>query len=336
MKRRTQRGAATLLVALILLGAMLLVLLGANRSLLLELRMSANQVDAGAAFEAAEAGIEWAAAMLDAPEPLGADCRANDGGADSFRARHLRFVGAAIVPQAIAPACVATPTGWSCHGPPAGAATLPDTDGAGFTLQFQAGARAGTVQLVATGRGPNRSTSAQHRVVFALQPALLVPPPTALTQRTPAQTTDAFFAERFGLSKAAWQAQAGVTRVDCRGDCSEALRAALAASGERPLLWIDGEALLQGPLTLGTAERPVVIAASGPVRLHGAVTLHGVLYGSTIDWSGVTTPLRGALLSEGTAGGDGTLALAHDAALLEILRSATGTLQRVPGSWRDH
>ena len=190
MNRLHQRGAATLLIVLILLGAMLLVLLAANRGLLLELRMSANQVEASAAFEAAEAGIEWAAALLNAPDRLGPDCRAAADGTTSFRERHLRFDGSAIVarswdragvPAPLQPACVPTPAGWSCSCPASGAAVLPDGDAAGFVLQFLAGTRPGTLQLVATGRSTIAAANASHRVVFALQPALPVPPPTALT-----------------------------------------------------------------------------------------------------------------------------------------------------------
>ena len=344
MNRLHQRGAATLLIVLILLGAMLLVLLAANRGLLLELRISANQVEASAAFEAAEAGIEWAAALLNAPDRLGPDCRAAADGTTSFRERHLRFDGSAIVarswdragvPAPLQPACVPTPAGWSCSCPASGAAVLPDGDAAGFVLQFLAGTRPGTLHLVATGRSTIAAANASHRVVFALQPALPVPPPTALTLRMTTQSADQFFVEHFGLSKQAWSAQPGVAQVDCRGDCGSALRDALGTQLERPLAWVDGELLLQGPLTLGTPERPVLLVASGPVRLRGAVTLHGVLYGSEISWSGVATPLRGALLSEGAAGGDAALDLGRDAALLEILRTRTGTLTRVPGSWRD-
>src|SRR5258706_12074338 len=69
--RRKARGAATLIVALTLLGGMLLVLVAANRGLLLELRMATNQVRATTAFEAAEAGLEWATAQLNSPEPIG-------------------------------------------------------------------------------------------------------------------------------------------------------------------------------------------------------------------------------------------------------------------------
>ena len=58
--RRKARGAATLIVALTLLGGMLLVLVAANRGLLLELRMATNQVRATTAFEAASLGASAA------------------------------------------------------------------------------------------------------------------------------------------------------------------------------------------------------------------------------------------------------------------------------------
>lgn len=61
---RHQRGATTLIVALILLFGMTLVTFYANRGQIFEQRTSANQYRATRAFEMAEAGLEWAAARL--------------------------------------------------------------------------------------------------------------------------------------------------------------------------------------------------------------------------------------------------------------------------------
>ena len=58
-----QRGAATVVVMLGLLAVLALGLLFANRGLLLESRMSANQARATVAFETAEAGLAWVLAQ---------------------------------------------------------------------------------------------------------------------------------------------------------------------------------------------------------------------------------------------------------------------------------
>ena len=61
---RHQRGATTLVVALVLLFGMTLVTFYANRGQIFEQRTSANQYRSTRAFEMAEAGLEWAAARL--------------------------------------------------------------------------------------------------------------------------------------------------------------------------------------------------------------------------------------------------------------------------------
>ncbi len=71
---RTQRGAATLAITLMLLFAMMIVASIANRNLIFEQRSSANQARTTQAFEAAEAGLEGAQAMLASDALIGADC----------------------------------------------------------------------------------------------------------------------------------------------------------------------------------------------------------------------------------------------------------------------
>ncbi len=62
--RHAARGVASLAVTLIMLALSALVILYANRGQIFEQRISGNQVRSTAAFETAEAGIEWATARL--------------------------------------------------------------------------------------------------------------------------------------------------------------------------------------------------------------------------------------------------------------------------------
>ncbi|WP_341886684.1 PilX N-terminal domain-containing pilus assembly protein [Variovorax sp. YR752] len=342
---RSQRGAATLAVALMLLAAMLLALVAANRNLLLELRQSANQSESTLAFEAAEAGLEWATALLNDSTARGDDCLLAAGGA-SFRERHLNTASAALTPRELRPACVFGAEGWAC-GCPADTAAFPDTtvaNGAAFALRLEPGPHPGLLRLSAVGcsrwsgecrpdgSGSDRAVS-RHAAVLALQPALASPPAAALTMRPAAVEPASFFAAHFGVSKAAWLRQPAVRTLDCQGECSAAL-AALASEGVT-LVALPGDLLLRGPLTLGTPQRPMLIVASGTVQLQGAVTLHGVLYGNGIAWSAPAATVNGALFSEGAAGGDTSLVLTRDADVLDALRTRQGSFVRLPGSWRD-
>ena len=61
---RRERGVATLIVVMVLFFVVSLVAAYTNRNLLYEQRMSINNFRATAAMSAADAGIDWAVAML--------------------------------------------------------------------------------------------------------------------------------------------------------------------------------------------------------------------------------------------------------------------------------
>ena len=122
-QRRTQRGAAALVVALVLVFGMALVLVFANRGMLFEQRSSANQYRATLAFELAEAGLEWAVARLNDDLFINSKC-ASSGAAvtvadpvtNSFRQRYL----APTVDTAGARFVIASPARASCGVPNSG------------------------------------------------------------------------------------------------------------------------------------------------------------------------------------------------------------------------
>ena len=158
-------------------------------------------------------------------------------------------------------------------------------------------------------------------------------PSAALTVRSAGIEAHDFFVGFFGLSPSAWKRQPAVHRLDCQSDCSAALAAA-AARGIT-LVSIPGDLLLQGPMTLGSPQKPMLIVADGAIRLQGNVVLHGVLYGKGLAWTAPAAVVRGALISEGTAAGDSSLDLAIDPDVLDALRTRQGSFVRLPGSWRD-
>ena len=205
-----QRGAAALVVTMLLFFAMVLVAVFANRSLVFEQRTSANQYRSTQAFEAAEAGLEWALAQLNGNAAIGDDCMPSTApGATSFRARvlHADVARATFtpvtwlnngLPMALQPSCVRGASGWSCscptQGQPVLAAPLGNEPAPAFTLQFQAGARPGSIRVVSTGctrlagacvPGATTTVDATARVQIdlALLPALRTPPAATLTAR---------------------------------------------------------------------------------------------------------------------------------------------------------
>ncbi len=416
---RQQRGAVALIVTMVLFFAMTLVAAYVNRNLVFEQRISANQYRATQAFEAAEAGLEWALAQLNNPLKLGNDCRPGAGAQDkTFRERYLSFDIAAAThtpltwtqgAQAVAlqPTCVRNGSGWDCSCPVSGHPVLTSNAQAGplaaFSIRFVKARQPGALRVVADGCTslagvclPGSSSvadaTAQAQEVVALVPGLATAPAAPLTTRDGVSTaaalslhnTDAasggsavhtgatvsapnarvttlpggtpslalvtgdvalqglsasrFFSSFFGLDKDAWRQQPAVRTVTCQGVCNGAVAQAIDAAGGPSLLWVDGDVSLDGPLSLGTPSRPVMLLARGVLRVSGSVTAHGLLHGSRIEWndngSGAGL-LRGAATSEAGYTGNGAPDLYYDAATLALLKGNSGSFARVPGSWRD-
>ena len=348
----SQRGAAALIVTLMLFLAMALAALALSRQLVFGQRASANQARATQAFEAAEAGLEWAQAQLNNPQRIDTDCKPSaDPTATTFRERYLvlgRGTGT-ITTSALRPSCVRGGDGWSCSCPAAGAALLAapggDAPAPAFSLQFQSTDRAGTLRISATGctslagacvLGSTIASdaTAHTEAKLALFAGLRTPPAAALTTRdAAAQTADQFFAASFGVDKATWKNQSVVARIGCDGDCSHAIADAIAAGAA--LIWIDGDLTLAGPITLGSAARPVVIISSGAARLNGAVTIVGALYAASIALSGADALVQGAVINEGSYSGPAAPDFRLDTDVLAALTHQTGSFARISGSWRD-
>lgn len=204
-----QRGAATLLVVMVLFLIMAMMAAFANRNMVFEQRIANNYYRASVAMEAAEAGTEWALGMLNGLN-IDQTCLATGAITNSFRDRYLSISPSdhVITPTGAAKATVADcirsqAQGWVCNCP-TGAWTTPtpppamaDSIQPSFlvTLISPWDNRAGNIRIESTGctsstasqclSTSNASDMALARSVVQLDAALLsalkVPPATPLT-----------------------------------------------------------------------------------------------------------------------------------------------------------
>jgi Tfp pilus assembly protein PilX len=212
-----QRGAASLIVVMVLFFLMALVAAYTNRNLIFEQRTSVNQYRSTQAFEVAEAGVEWAVAQLNGGR-IDASClEAGATPADtSFRERYLD-INASAPPdpptgmvttrtQAVLgnpprrAGCVWNGGGWTCSCPTDTNPALVAPVGSGvypaFWVSFSSAnvTRPGVVQIVAMGctrldTDCLSSTAATATVegralitaAVALKSAVTTPPVAALT-----------------------------------------------------------------------------------------------------------------------------------------------------------
>lgn len=200
------RGVASLIVVVILLAVTAIAVVFTNRNLIVVQKTSANQYRATLAAEAAEAGLEWVAAMMNKPEQISAACTTSTNPSDlRFSRKYLdqdangAFTPKAIAANAVYAACVANidgSAGWSCSCPAVGTTPNPAVGAPAtgfqpsFAIRFEGTATAGTVRVVSigctsriTGTTCGGDAAAQLSVVLGPIAALGTPPAAPLTVR---------------------------------------------------------------------------------------------------------------------------------------------------------
>ncbi len=211
-----QRGMATIAVTLMLVGVIVLGIAFTHRALSFEQKSTGNQYRATQAFEAAEAGLEWATALLNSNTAVDANCKAsNDAEATPFRDRYLDITPlGALNPRtylregkstALQSACVQTTSGWACSCPTAQAPQLPDAQAStAFVVQIEAGetqrlVRLTSIACIGSGTpcvpGHSGKPKAQARVQVTLgrTQGLATEPGAAVTVRGKVDAPDARF-----------------------------------------------------------------------------------------------------------------------------------------------
>ena len=211
------RGAASLIVVMVLFFIMSLVAAYTSRNLIFEQRTSVNQYRATQAYEAAEAGIEWAIAQLNGGRIDDSCLEAGVTNADtSFRQRYLAINTnpapdpasgmVTALTQPTAPAvprragCVWNGSAWTCSCPSDANPGLAIPSGTGifpaFWVSFSAAgvSRPGVVQIISNGctrvdtaclsstaNSSNVEGRALVMALVALKGAVTTPPVAALT-----------------------------------------------------------------------------------------------------------------------------------------------------------
>ena len=199
--RFTQRGAASLLVVVVLFFILALVTAYAGRNLIFEQRTSVNNMRATQAFEAAEAGLEYAISQLSGGR-ITANCTPTpDTAQNSFRQRHLTVDtgnGSIAALPNLTPTCLLLNAGASCDCPVAGPPNLTLPVGAlapAYQVRFETITQPGVVRAVSRGcssvgtqcyaGAPDGAADAvaEVSVLLGLNSALATPPSAALTAR---------------------------------------------------------------------------------------------------------------------------------------------------------
>lgn len=203
--RERQRGAATLLVTMVLLFSTSIIMLYLNRSILFEQKTSANQMRSTMALEMAETGMEWTTGMLNTAYDIDADCAFLTTTNISFRRKYVqtRWSAATNPTSDVAPATTTYPgckvngntTTCNCPAVPSSGSATAALDTAvlpGFTVAFSATSDPEAVRIVVTGctaqagactpaTTGNSDATATISTILKLRPLLRAAPASPLT-----------------------------------------------------------------------------------------------------------------------------------------------------------
>lgn len=146
-------------------------------------------------------------------------------------------------------------------------------------------------------------------------------------------TLQGLHASLFRLDRNAWQQQPTVHAVDCQTACDSAL---LDAAREHVSLFLPDGLRLDTPVILGSTERSVLLVVDGPVELHAASVIHGLVFARHEQWQDMGgARIHGAVIASADLHTRGVSHIHHDDAVLLRLRQRSGTFAPIAGSWRD-
>lgn len=347
--RHGQRGAATLVISVLLLFSLSLMLLYAARVGVVEQRLAANDAQARAASAAAQAGLER----------LLADLAGLDRGAVAYDAagRATVVVRAGTLPNGSAYSAEAHNRGLAAYqtdllrleargttGPGGGTRTLtqlaafapllPNPPPAPLVVRgdlvteptLALANPEGPAAWLGGAYSPGTGDADTHLSDPAACPPLGI---CAEDARLADLTPEVFFENTFGRTPAVLRAMARIA------SCAACDLAALPTEWE--LVWLDnaGAAVTPAAGALGTEDRPVVAVVAGDFAPAGPLQIHGLLF-VLGDWlaGGAALRVEGAVLVAGDAVAGGPAQLNRHAGILDALQ-ARGRYGTVPGSWSD-
>jgi hypothetical protein len=347
---RGQRGAATLMITVLLLFSLSLVLLYAARVGVTEQRLAANDAQARAAFAAAQAGLDrtlsdlaaldraaiaydadgWAtvdtrAATL--PNDAAYSAEAHNRGLPPFQADVLRLEARGTTGEGGGVRLVTLLAAFS--------SVLPNIPPAPLMVRGDL-SPAGDLTL----GSPDRPVAAWIGGVYipggaTLDAQLSEPascPPVGICAgdgRIATLTPEAFFENIFGRAPEALRSAAHII------DCASCDPAVVAPEGN--VVWLEngGAAVSLTTGQLGTEAHPVIAVIAGDFELAGMLQIYGLLF-VLGDWlaSGATLSVEGAVVVAGDVVASGPAQLHYHAGILETLQQS-GRYSAIPGSWSD-
>ena len=361
MKYQQQRGAGVLPVALILLAGAALMLLFAQRNLLLDWRITQNGYTHRLAYSAAESGLAVVVSALNDPvqrAQMLADKKGvgtydtiqtpvhtlslNDTLTASVSIKGQGLGQSDLRLQLQSTGCVSSCESDKTQGRAVVSQTLAMLGGI-HRIPYALLTARGTITASGAPMLSNQTSAARGMLLHAgrtitvedtvIRQTIAGVHPDAASIAADKQlaqmSSDQFFQYWMGADKDFVQKTA--KHIRCGGECGNAL----AAAGSQ-VIWIDGNARISSG-TIGSATAPVVLIASGPLELTGSARITGVLYSMApaTRLAFVQGRLEGAAIAEQDLVIENTGTYTYHPTALQAAQTHLGRFVSAPGRWSD-
>lgn len=353
-KLRKVHGAATLVVTVMLLVAAALMVIYSAQHGVMQQRSSANQLASARAFEAAEAGLEFAIVYLRSNAStitaspvsgfinygasnssltnvtLGDNSRFSvvytNPTANNYQL--LRITSTGLNPDGTStravtqlvkykPILVTTPTNPSTvlgSVSLQGSATVTNNEGA---------------QTIKAGSTISYQGSASSTSTTGSSDKNTVGPDISANDATLSGMSSATFFQTFFGTTAA-NIKNSVTNYYVSGSVPS-LDGVTNSS-----IWIEGDYSQTGNTDIGTATGPVLLIVNGNLSLGGNVTIYGFVFvNGTMSSQSGTPDIIGGFATAGNLSLKGNPDISYNSSVLNFATQQTGNYAKVPGSWRD-
>jgi hypothetical protein len=89
---------------------------------------------------------------------------------------------------------------------------------------------------------------------------------------------------------------------------------------------------------LGSSTNPIIFVTTGALTFQGGANIYGLVYGDQATWDQLglgNGTLYGSLIVRGSYCANANATYNYSASALKTVRGTTGSMERVPGSWKD-
>jgi len=331
--KKSQAGAAILIITVILLVAAISLFIFASAYVRMEQKTAANQYINDQAYQAAEAGLEFGIQYL-TQNTSAITATANGAGFINYGSGDSNLTNVTLGNNSKFSVVYTNPTannysvmqvtstGVSADGTSTRVVSQQLSSTGGSSLTYTVTTQG---SVITSGSGTvTGSNGVDAGGIILTSGSWTISSQKQNDASLSSESAATLFNNIFGISKAAMQAKSTVYANSTGVPWS-------SLSGD---VWINSGIVGAGSMTIGTAANPVLLLVNGSFNYAGNVTINGILYVMGSTTTSGTFAINGAVVSEGGLTMSGT-GISFNQTIVKNLTGGGGNYAKIPGSWKD-